>query len=101
MSHYSIKFMREANDDISEIIAFLNKNKAGLGAEFFDLVADRINLIRSFPRIYRAKGHGIRVAPMKKFGYQIYFQTDENLQTIIVVAVLHGSRDPNIWKNRV
>ena len=51
--------------------------------------------------LFAARYRGVRLAPLKKFPFLVYYVFDEPGQRVVVVAVLHGGRNPVIWKERV
>lgn len=47
-----------------------------------------------YPSVHR----GVRRSLTHRFPFGIYYRVEQDM--IIVIAVMHGSRDPNQWKNR-
>ena len=42
----------------------------------------------------------VRIAVLSIFPYMVHYTVDEPNKTVIVSAVLHTSRDPELWKIR-
>jgi hypothetical protein len=42
----------------------------------------------------------VRTAVLNVFPFMVHFTIEEKNKTIIVSAVLHTSRNPELWKNR-
>jgi len=74
------------------------QQEAGLGERFTAHVRRALDRISQMPELHRILYRGIRRARVKKFPYSIYFriQTDR----VEVIAVLHGRRDPSVWRSR-
>lgn len=72
---------------------------AGLGDAFADSLVEIVNRVEMMPQMYPVTRHNVRRGKLRRFPYLIYYriQTDQ----IEVVAVLHGSRHPNVWRDRV
>jgi plasmid stabilization system protein ParE len=54
--------------------------------------------IGQMPEIHAVLHRDIRRAKVKKFPYNVYYRVRPD--RVEVIAVLHGRRDPSIWKNR-
>jgi len=96
----SIKILPDARDDIQNTTAFLNEQRPQLGNQVFISVAEVIDVLRTNPLIFQKKYQEIRQAPLKKFSYLIHYIVDENEKVVIILSVLHSSRNPQIWKGR-
>ncbi len=95
------KILPEARFDIIETIAWYNEQQAGLGKRFRNALSETIALIREQPMLFAERYRSVRIAPLKKFPYLVYYLFDEPQQRIVVIAVLHGGRNPEAWKERV
>ena len=54
--------------------------------------------VRAMPEIYAPAFRGVRRGKLRKFPYVVYYRalTDR----IEVIGVLHGGRDPRVWRSR-
>lgn len=87
-----------AQADIREAALWYESQRPGLGSEFtlrFDALVERIaqNPLQ-FPEI----GSGVRRALLQRFPYAIYFVV---AACPVVMAVLHQSRHPDTWKQKL
>ncbi len=88
----------EAERDLAEPRDWYESHKEGLGAEFLSAVDDVFARIRESPKFYAVEYRGVRCAVLRRFPYAVYYRaTDENVE---VLAVLHGSRNPRVWRSR-
>ena len=72
--------------------------RSGLGLEFLDELRAAYHRIADGPLKYQELRGGIRRALLGRFPYAIYFAIEEEI--VVVVAVLHASRDPAEWQRR-
>ena len=98
---FDLKFLPEAKTDLAEIIQYYNGRADQLGQRFFDALADALNLVKKHPFMFAEKHRRLRRAPVKKFPYQIYYLPEPRLSEVQIVAVVHQSRDPKTWMERV
>jgi plasmid stabilization system protein ParE len=97
---YRILFLPEARLDLKEIIAWYNQQKPGLGKQFFEFMRSKLAYIQKTPLHFQVDYKEIRNAHLDKFPYQIHYRIHDEGQAIIVLAITHTSRNPEIWKNR-
>ena len=64
-----------------------------------DAVEETINRIQTMPQMYATLFHNVRRAKLRRFPYLIYYRVLAD--RIEVIAVLHGSRNPKLWQERV
>lgn len=88
-----------AEADVREAALWYEGKRGGLGAEFIlelDALYERIlQNPRQFPEI----GEAVRRALLRRFPYAAYFLAGD--EAIVVIAVLHQHRRPEIWRARV
>lgn len=97
---YSLIFSPKAQEDIIESISWYNQEKENLGFEFFGQVSEKLSLLVEAPFHYSVRLKNIRTTQIRKFPYLIYFKIDEKRACIIILGVLHTSRDPQTIKKR-
>jgi len=85
--------------DIEAAFQWYESEEPGLGSEFIEQLRHAYRRILSGPFAYQELRSGIRRAIIRRFPYAIYFSIEE--EVIVVVAVLHGARDPAEWQRRV
>lgn len=88
----------EAETDVEEAAIWYEKQREGLGGEFLDEVLIACKRISENPNICPVVHKRTRRAIINRFPFGIYFRIEEN--SIVVVAVIHGSRHPKQWKQR-
>ena len=93
-----VNFRQDAETDVADAAAWYENQSAGLGAEFLDEILATCNSIAENPQMCPALHRETRRAVIHKFPFGLYYRVDSGLVTI--VAVMHGSRDPNKWQKR-
>jgi plasmid stabilization system protein ParE len=88
----------EAEAEIGEAAGWYEARSPGLGLEFLRAVEGLLGAIQRNPHQYQVVFREVHRAPLRRFPYGLmYVATD---QEIIVVACIHGRRNPNRWKGR-
>ncbi len=89
-----------AKDDIREATLWYNEQQKGLGKKFTLEVRKKIKFIQQNPKAFGKRYKNIRTAVLNIFPFMIHYSVDIEKKTIIIIAILHTSRHPEIWKNR-
>ncbi len=89
-----------AKEDIREAAKWYNKRQNGLGKRFTAEVREKVHFIRQNPKASNVRYDDVRTAVLNVFPFMVHFTIDEKNETIIISAVLHTSRNPELWKNR-
>jgi plasmid stabilization system protein ParE len=85
----------------SEIVAARNwyeRQREGLGDEFIECIEAALDWIGRMPSAAPLIFEDIRGKLVERFPYAIYFRVKPKM--IRVLAVVHTSRDPAVWKTR-
>jgi plasmid stabilization system protein ParE len=87
-----------ANADIEDIFDWYEEQRPGLGDEFFAEVLATFKTISAHPTGFQLLKRNTRRALLHRFPYAIYFRVRQEF--ILVVACIHGRRNPRHWKSR-
>ncbi|MFH0999800.1 MAG: type II toxin-antitoxin system RelE/ParE family toxin [Bacteroidota bacterium] len=96
---HKIVFKPFAETDVSEAAKWYNDKRDGLGKEFLLVLDAKINAIKRNPEQFRVVYKSIRRALTERYPYGIYFLLEN--ETIYILAVIHTSRNPKTWENRL
>ena len=88
----------EAETDIEEAAIWYEQRKPGLGDEFLDEVVQTLSFISESPLRYTKIQDNIRRALIRRFPFGVFYIQEPD--QIVVIAVMHGSRNPETWKTR-
>ena len=92
-------FRRIARAELMDAAAHYEGQKPGLGFELLDEIDRCVLLARQHPEAFPVVRNDIRRVVARRFPYIVYFKFD--LKRIVVLAVLHTSRNPAEWQSRV
>ncbi len=97
---YKVIILPLAKEDIKEAALWYNKQQAGLGKRFTAVVREKVHFIRQNPNAVNIRYNTVRTAVLDVFPFMVHYTVDEDKKTIIISAVLHTSRNPDMWKKR-
>lgn len=84
--------------DIEDAITWYEQQSSGLGAEFLETVNVALDAIAEKPELAPVVGRKTRRALLRRFPYGIFYRVYPG--AIVVVACMHGRRDPRRWRAR-
>jgi plasmid stabilization system protein ParE len=87
-----------ADAEVEAAFEWYENERQGLGLEFLDELRAAYNRVADGPHKYQELRGGIRRAFLRRFPYAVYFAIEGDV--VVVVAVLHASRDPAEWQRR-
>lgn len=95
---HELRVRPEAERDIEDAAGWYEQQRLGLGQEFLDEVLGSLRRLTEQPDLYPTLHRETRRVLTHRFPFGVYYRVDREM--ILVVAVLHGSRDPQRWKQR-
>lgn len=98
--NYTVLFSTDALSDYSDASDWYEMQSKGLEKKFESEMLNRIKFISLHPEASPYKFKHLRGTRLKKFPYYIYFELNETLQTATILAILHESRDSEIFEQR-
>ena len=84
--------------DIDEAFLWYKRQQAGLGEEFLTAVQSALENVVAHPTRYPVVHRETRRVLLRRFPYGIYYRVYGEL--IVVVACMHGRRDPKRWRSQ-
>jgi toxin ParE1/3/4 len=91
-------FHPEALTEYAEAVQYYVEQRAEVAQAFIDAVEDAIYRIRESPTRYVVIDEDVRRCMTRRFPYGILYTIDPDY--ILILAVMHCSREPGYWKNR-
>ena len=88
----------EADFDAQHAIQWYDERDHELGDDFLQKVNECITSVEKNPEKYPIVHRKIRRALIKRFPYEILFEIEND--EIIIYAIYHCARDPEVWKRR-
>jgi plasmid stabilization system protein ParE len=96
---YRLVIQPEAEADLDEAYLWYEHQQGGLGRDFLECVEAVFDRIVATPEMHAVAYRSVRLALLRRFPYVVCYVLEEN--TVDVIAVYHGHRDPTIWQSRV
>jgi mRNA-degrading endonuclease RelE of RelBE toxin-antitoxin system len=96
MQIYKIRIHKKALHDIQEASNWYNRQLPGLGKRFQNQVKKQINSLKTTATHHSIRYSDVRCNLVKKFPFLIHYVVNES--EVEVFAVIHTSRNPEIWK---
>ncbi len=88
----------EAEEEFFEAIAFYESRGEGLGLEFSREIFAAIDRITEFPQSWPVFEGDVRRCLANRFPYGLVYKVIDD--KVLIVAVMHLSRDPEYWQYR-
>lgn len=98
MTEHRLVAEPRADLEVAATFNWYEKEQVGLGREFLDELRATYDRVADAPLAYQDLRSGIRRALLRRFPYAVYFAVEGDV--IVVLAVLHASRDPAEWQRR-
>jgi len=93
------RFLRPAESEVDEAIAYFDDRRAGLGDRFEQDLLSTVNLLIEYPLSGKPLTERVRKFSLRKFQYSVIYVVDE--QEILIIAVAHHRRRPGYWRTRL
>jgi plasmid stabilization system protein ParE len=96
---WEIKYHPKASAETIRSARYYDRQRKGLGAEFFEELDRAVARLRSDPLRPKANADSVRSWRLLRFPFRIYYVVDPNRLRILAVA--HLSRRPGYWRSRI
>ena len=93
------EFHPEALEEYEEAALYYTERDPGLGLRFIEAVEEAIQRILEAPTRWRVIDEDVRRCLTRFFPYGVLYTAE--LEFVLIVAVMHCSREPGYWKQRV
>lgn len=97
MNYY---FHSEALHEYAETAQYYAEISTSLAISFVSQIENGITQILLYPQAWHPIDEDVRRYLIKRFPFGIYYTIEEN-ESIIIQAVMHLSRKPGYWKDRI
>lgn len=95
------KITAQAEDDLTDAMLWYENQKMGLGLDFLEEFERALEIICIRPKSIALKYKSIRRINLHKFPFSLFYTFEENQNLVVVWAVLHQSRNPRTWEQRL
>lgn len=94
-----LEIRHEAEIEIFDAALYYERERRGLGSRFEAEVEHVLSRAQENPLQFPELAPGVRRALLRIFPYGVFFLLEEPL--VLVIAVLHLHRHPDVWKRRL
>ncbi len=94
-----IQFHPEVLEEIKGAYDWYESKVLGLGNKFLMELENSYLSIQTFPNMWANFQYGFKRYLLNRFPFSILYKVTD--KTIIIVAIMHNSRKPNYWLNRI
>jgi plasmid stabilization system protein ParE len=84
--------------DLQDAFEWYETKQSGLGIELREAVREKLSGIAASPLLYPVVHRNTRRALLRRFPYGLYYRVYPGV--IVVVACMHGRRNPRRWNTR-
>ena len=95
----TFSFHPEALAEFKDATNYYSEKSPSLASAFYAEVENAIEKITENPFLYRVIDEDVRRCLTRRFPYAILYTIEERY--ILILAVMHCSREPWYWKNRL
>ena len=92
-------FHPEARAEFRRAARHYYEKSPSLGAAFYSEIERAIPGIVGDPLLYRVINKDVRRCLARRFPYAILYTIEDNY--VLILAVMHCSREPSYWKHRI
>jgi toxin ParE1/3/4 len=89
----NLRFTPQATKDLLEIADYIRAENPPAAERVRAAILESLQILVSFPRIGRRQNvEDVRKLVTRKFGYLVYYRTDDAASEIIVLSIRHPAR---------
>jgi addiction module RelE/StbE family toxin len=88
----------QAKDDLLAAREWYERQRPGLGTAFVEAFQELVARIERSPELYGLVYNSVRRCKLRRFPYVVYYRVRGN--RIEILTLLHGGRNPEIWRRR-
>ena len=93
-----IVIRRKARIEFDEAFDWYEEQRVGLGVEFAGRVQAVFDRIAANPELHALVFRDVRKALIRPFPYSVIYRIRGG--RVVVLAVFHNKRNPDVWKSR-
>ena len=98
---YKLSYFKDVADDISVAKKWYNEQLPGLEKRFSKDIKKAITRLKSTPFIHAVRYRQIRIAHPEVFPFGIHYYVDEGKKRIVIIGIIHNSRNSELLNKRV
>ncbi len=96
--NFIVTVRKETELDINSAFTYYENKRVGLGNDFLLCIEECLSKIERNPKHYKVIHNTLRRIAVRRFPYRIFYLVQDDL--VIVTAVFHARKAPQIWEIR-
>ena len=97
---YQLTYFKEAKNDINQAKIWYHSQQKGLEKRFAEDIRKAIVRLKTNPHVHAIRYKKNRLAHPDVFPYSIHFYIDELQKRIVIIGIVHNSRNFDFLKQR-
>jgi plasmid stabilization system protein ParE len=97
--NWPLVFHPDVEEEVRDAYQWYENRQPGLGDDFLTALETVYAALRSTPERHQIIERDIRHSRLRRFPYAVYYRVLAD--RVEVIAVHHGSRNPNTWRSRI
>lgn len=97
---YKSVILSTAKADLREAAKWYNNQSPGLGKNLVGRFRERLSELKTNPFTCQIKYSEVHTALIEQFPYMMHYYVDQQNKIIVVISILHTSRNPKLWEDR-
>lgn len=94
-----IEFLAVAEQELEDSADYYERQDVRSGADFSDEIDRALDALQENPQIGAPLSGGLRQYRTQRFPFNLIYSLQGDV--LLVVAVMHQSREPNYWRDRI
>lgn len=94
----SLRYHPLFDSDVLDAAEWYDGRQPNLGSDFLARVRKAVNRLIADPERRTSVDFGVRYWPVERFPYVVFYDVTES--EVLVLGVMHTSRDPKKWLSR-
>ena len=93
--------LEPAETDLEQAFDYYEGIRAGLGNDFVEEFRRAVDRILAHPRAWQPLDATYRRCRLHRFPYGVIYRVEDPAKQVVIIAVMHLSRNPDAWRRRV
>jgi plasmid stabilization system protein ParE len=97
---WKLAYYDEARQDVRDAKKWYFEQQPGLEKRFAEDVKNCISRLQKNPLHYEVRYRQVRLAYCTTFPYAVHFYIDDAAKQLVIIAIIHQHRSPELAKSR-
>jgi len=98
---YEVVIRSAAQTDVLDSAIWYEQQRDGWGHVFSTAILGTLQKVARNPETYPLVTERVRRASVDRFPFGVFYVVEDDRERVVVIAVIHASRDPDTWTTRL